>query len=81
MDWRLRTACAAAAFGRALDEVAERRVVALMGLAEVVRRAAVGLEKALLGACRGVGEVLGMVRSLFSFLYLCPFSCPCGCEC
>ncbi|KAK0622187.1 hypothetical protein DIS24_g11314 [Lasiodiplodia hormozganensis] len=58
VDWRLRTACQAAAFSRTLDEVEERRVPALLELAEDVRRAAGMVDKAILGACRGVGEVL-----------------------
>lgn len=61
VDWRLRTACQAAAFSQALDEVEERRVPALLGLAEDVRRAAGMVDKAVLGACRGVGEVLERV--------------------
>lgn len=61
VDWRLQTACQAAAFERALDEVEERRVPALLGLAEDVRRTAGMVDKAVLGACRGVGEVLERV--------------------
>ncbi|KAF9635082.1 hypothetical protein BFW01_g5977 [Lasiodiplodia theobromae] len=58
VDWRLRTACQAAAFSQALDEVEEWRVPALLGLAEDVRRAAGMVDKAVLGACRGAEEVL-----------------------
>ncbi|OJD40570.1 uncharacterized protein BKCO1_1000471 [Diplodia corticola] len=59
VDWRLRTACQAAVFGQALDEVEERRGPAQLRLAEEVTRAVGRVDRAVLGVCRDVGEMLG----------------------
>ncbi|KAF4312986.1 hypothetical protein GTA08_BOTSDO01764 [Botryosphaeria dothidea] len=55
---RLRTACAAAAFRRALDEV-EGRLPGIVGMGEEAKRAVGAVDRAVLGVCRGAVDVVG----------------------
>lgn len=67
---RLRTACAAAAFGRTLDEV-EGRLPGMVGMGEEAKRAVGAVDRAVLGVCRGAVDVVGDV----SFALASPSNC------